>query len=189
MLDPKLLRHALEDIARQLARRGFTLNVAAFAALEAKRKEVQVHAQKLQAERNARSKAIGKAKAQGENIAPLLTEVADLGDQLKAAEACLGEIQSQMDEILMGIPNLPDVSTPEGKDERDNVEVRRWGELPALGFAPKDHVDLGAPLGMDFETAAKLSGARFVPCRSLSAFTPGAYPVYAQCPHQRAWLY
>jgi seryl-tRNA synthetase len=162
MLDPKLLKHALEDIARQLARRGFTLNVAAFAALEAKRKEVQVHAQKLQAERNARSKAIGKAKAQGENIAPLLTEVADLGDQLKAAEACLGEIQSQMDEILMGIPNLPDVSTPEGKDERDNVEVRRWGELPALGFAPKDHVDLGAPLGMDFETAAKLSGARFV---------------------------
>lgn len=162
MLDPKLLRHALEDTARQLARRGFTLDVTAFAALEAERKEVQVRAQGLQAERNTRSKAIGKAKAQGQDIAPLLAEVADLGDQLTDAEARLGEIQDQINEILMGIPNLPDVSTPEGKDERDNVEVRRWGEPPTLGFPPKDHVDLGARLGMDFEIAAKLSGARFV---------------------------
>ncbi|ADE16600.1 seryl-tRNA synthetase [Nitrosococcus halophilus Nc 4] len=169
MLDPKLLRNALAETARQLARRGFELDVTAFAALEAERKEVQVRTQELQAERNARSKAIGKAKAQGEDAAPLLVEVAELGDRLKAAEARLGEIQSQIDEILMGIPNLPDASTPEGRDERDNVEVRRWGEPPALGFAPKDHVDLGGPLGMDFETAAKLSGARFVTLSGLLA--------------------
>jgi seryl-tRNA synthetase len=162
MLDPKLLRHALEDTVHQLARRGFILDAAAFAALEAKRKEVQIRAQELQAERNTRSKAIGKAKAHGEDIAPLLAEVADLGDQLTAVEARLEEIQEQMDEILMEFPNLPDASTPEGKDERDNVEVRRWGKPSVLGFPPKDHVDLGVPLGMDFEAAAKLSGARFV---------------------------
>lgn len=162
MLDPKLLRYNLEDTARQLARRGFTLDVTTFAALEAERKEVQVCVQRLQAERNARSKAIGKAKAQGQDIAPLLAEVADLGDQLTDAEARLGEIQDQINEILMEIPNLPDASTPEGKDERDNVEVRRWGEPPTLEFPPKDHVDLGARLGMDFEVAAKLSGTRFV---------------------------
>jgi seryl-tRNA synthetase len=162
MLDPKLLRHALEDTTHQLARRGFILDAAIFSALEAKRKEVQVRAQKLQAERNIRSKAIGKAKAHGEDIAPLLAEVADLGDQLTAAEARLEEIQKQVNEILMGVPNLPDVSTPDGKDERDNVEVRRWGKPSVLGFPPKDHVELGALLGMDFEAAAKLSGARFV---------------------------
>lgn len=161
MLDPKLLRNALEDTTRQLSRRGFKLDTAEFAALEAERHEVQIRTQNLQAERNARSKAIGKAKAQGEDITPLLAEVARLGDDLKVAERRLVTIQGQIDDILLGTPNLPDTSVPNGKDERDNVEVRRWGELPVPGFTPKDHVDLGVRLGMDFETATKLSGARF----------------------------
>ncbi len=161
MLDPKLLRNALEDTARQLARRGFELNVTEFAALEAERQKVQIRTENLQAERNVRSKAIGKAKVQGESIAPLLAEVATLGEQLKAAEKRLMMLQRQINDILLEVPNLPDASVPDGKDERDNVEVRRWGEPPVLGFAPKDHVDLGVRLGMDFETAAKLSGARF----------------------------
>lgn len=161
MLDPKLLRNGLEDTARQLARRGFELDVTRFATLETERQKVQIHTENLQAERNARSKAIGRAKAQGENIAPLLAKVATLGNQLKAAEERLVALQRQIKDILLEIPNLPDASVPSGMDEGDNVEVRRWGEPSALGFAPKDHVDLGARLGMDFETAAKLSGARF----------------------------
>ncbi|ADJ28831.1 serine--tRNA ligase [Nitrosococcus watsonii] len=162
MLDPKLLRNALADTSRQLARRGFAWDAAAFATLEAERKEMQVRTQELQAQRNVRSKAIGKAKAQGEDIAPLLAEMTELGDHLKTAEARLEVVQAQIEEILLGIPNLPDASTPPGKDEQDNVEVRRWGTPPALAFVPKDHVDLGASLGMDFETAVKLSGTRFV---------------------------
>jgi seryl-tRNA synthetase len=161
MLDPKLLRYALEDTARQLARRGFKLDVAGFAALEARRKEVQVRVQELQSERNTRSKAIGKAKAQGEGITALLAGVAELGEQLKEAEAHLEAIQAQLEATLMEIPNLPDTSVPDGQDERDNVEIRRWGEPAELEFTPKDHVDLGGPLGMDFEVAVKLSGARF----------------------------
>ncbi|KFI23215.1 serine--tRNA ligase [Nitrosococcus oceani] len=162
MLDPKLLRNALADTTRQLARRGFEWDAAAFATLEAERKEMQVCTQELQAKRNARSKIIGKAKAQGEDIAPLLAEMTELGDHLKTVEARLEVVQAQIEEILLGIPNLPDASTPPGKDEQDNVEVRRWGTPPALEFVPKDHVDLGASLGMDFETAVKLSGTRFV---------------------------
>jgi seryl-tRNA synthetase len=161
MLDPKLLRYALEDTARQLARRGFKLDVAGFAALEARRKEVQVRVQELQSERNTRSKAIGKAKAQGEGITALLAGVAELGEQLKEAEAHLEAIQAQLEATLMELPNLPDASVPDGQDERDNVEIRRWGEPAELEFTPKDHVDLGGPLGMDFEVAVKLSGARF----------------------------
>jgi seryl-tRNA synthetase len=161
MLDPKLLRYALEDTARQLARRGFKLDVAGFAALEARRKEVQVRVQELQSERNTRSKAIGKAKAQGEDITALLAGVAELGEQLKEAEAHLEATQAQLEATLMEIPNLPDASVPDGQDEIDNVEIRRWGEPAELEFTPKDHVDLGGPLGMDFEVAVKLSGARF----------------------------
>ncbi|BAW79485.1 seryl-tRNA synthetase [Candidatus Nitrosoglobus terrae] len=162
MLDPKLLRYALEETALRLEKRGFILDRTIFTTLEEKRKEAQILAQKLQAERNVRSKFIGKAKACGKDIAPLLVDVADLGDQITVAEICLEEIQQQVTEILMGIPNLPDASTPEGKDEKDNVEVRRWGEPPVFEFAPKDHVELGAVLGMDFEAAVKISGARFV---------------------------
>ena len=163
MLDPKLLRTRLEETATQLARRGVTLDVERITALEAERKEIQVKTQSLQNERNARSKEIGKAKAAGQDIQPLLAQVAGLGDALKQAEERLEAIQREIEEIAMGIPNIPHASVPDGRDENDNVEVRRWGEPRRFDFEPKDHVDLGAALGMlDFEAAVKITGARFV---------------------------
>ena len=162
MLDPQLLRTDLETTAEKLARRGFTLDVATLQALENKRKSVQMETQALQNERNTRSKLIGKAKAAGEDIQPLLDEVAELGDKLKAAETELAEIQAQLNAILLGIPNILSDKVPDGKDEDDNVELRRVGEPTVMDFTPKDHVDLGADLGMlDFEVAAKLAGSRF----------------------------
>ena len=162
MLDPKLFRAQLEETAVRLAKRGFKLDTARIAALEAERKEVQVRTQALQNDRNTRSKAIGKAKAAGEDVAPLMAEVADLGEQLKQGEARLEMLQSELNDILLGVPNIPHSSVPAGKDENDNVEVRRWREPRSFDFTPKDHVDLGAALGMlDFETAAKIAGARF----------------------------
>jgi len=150
-------------VAEQLARRGVVLDVGALEALEARRKAIQVRTQELQSERNSRSKAIGKAKAAGQDIAPLLAEVADLGDRLKAAEAELAALQEELRAIALGLPNLPHESVPDGRDEADNREERRWGELPAFDFAPKDHVDLGLPTGwMDFDAAAKIAGSRFV---------------------------
>ncbi|MDA1107598.1 MAG: serine--tRNA ligase [Proteobacteria bacterium] len=163
MLDPRFLRSELETAAQRLATRGFALDVAQLGALEVERKQVQVEAEKLQAERNASSKAIGKAKAAGEDVAPLMHAVADLGERLKQAEARLAEIQQRLDVVLLGIPNLPHESVPVGKSEHDNVEVRRVGEPKKFDFTPKDHVDLGHALGqMDFDAAAKISGARFV---------------------------
>ncbi|MDO9372158.1 MAG: serine--tRNA ligase [Gammaproteobacteria bacterium] len=163
MLDPRFLRSELETAAQRLATRGFALDVKQLAGFEAERKQIQVEAEKLQAERNAGSKAIGKAKAAGEDVAPLMSAVADLGDKLKQAEARLAEIQQRLDGVLLGIPNLPHESVPAGKSEHDNVEVRRVGEPKKFDFTPKDHVDLGAALGqMDFDAAAKISGARFV---------------------------
>lgn len=162
MLDPKLLRSELDETARQLARRGVVLDTQKIAALESRRKELQVLTQSLQNERNTSAKAIGKAKATGEDAAPLLAAVADLGDRLKEAEAQLEQIQQEFNTILLGIPNIPHVSVPDGRDENDNVEVRRWGEPPQLDFEPRDHVDLGATNGLlDFETATKITGARF----------------------------
>jgi seryl-tRNA synthetase len=162
MLDPRLIRNQLDETAARLAGRGFKLDTGRLAALEAERKEVQVRTQALQNERNTRSKAIGKAKAAGEDIAPLMAEVADLGEQLKQDEARLETLQAQLNDILLGVPNIPHDSVPAGKDENDNAEVRRWGEPPAFSFTPKDHVDLGERLGgLDFETAAKIAGARF----------------------------
>jgi seryl-tRNA synthetase len=162
MLDPRFLRSDLDAVARQLARRGFTLDTTALQTLEEQRKAIQVQTQELQAERNARSKNIGKAKAAGEDIAPLLKEVEGLGEQLKSKEDELGRLQEQLNAILMGIPNLPHESVPDGKGEEDNPEIRRWGEPTQFDFEPKDHVDLGEGLGMlDFETAAKITGSRF----------------------------
>ncbi len=162
MLDPKLLRTDLDATAQQLARRGYQLDVARIAALETRRKAAQIATQDLQNERNTRSKAIGKAKAQGQDTAPLLAEVADLGDKLKQAETELTQIQNELDELLLGVPNIPHASVPQGRDENDNVEERRWGELRAFDFDPRDHVDIGAALGqLDFDTAAKITGARF----------------------------
>jgi seryl-tRNA synthetase len=162
MLDPKLLRNDLEHVTAQLARRGFTIDTAELQSLETRRKEIQARTQQLQAERNSRSKAIGKAKAAGEDIAPLLQEVAGLGDQLKAAGEELAGLQFTLNSILMGIPNIPHESVPGGKGEEDNPEIRRWGEPADFDFEVKDHVDLGEQLGLlDFQTAAKISGSRF----------------------------
>ncbi len=162
MLDPRLLRNDLDNTTRLLARRGYTLDTSRFLALEEKRKALQVRTQELQAARNTRSKSIGRAKAAGEDIAPLRKEVEGLGDQLKAADEQLGRIQDELNDILMDIPNVPHDSVPDGRDEEDNTEMRRWGEPRTFDFAVKDHVDLGEALGqLDFETAAKLSGSRF----------------------------
>ncbi len=163
MLDPRLLRNELEETAAKLKRRGVDLDIARIKALEASRKDLQVAAQELQNERNSRSKQIGKAKAAGEDIQPLLDEVASLGDKLKAAQDELNSVQAQLQEIALGIPNIPHDSVPDGKDEDDNREERRWGEPRVFDFEPKDHVDLGSAKGwMDFETAAKITGSRFV---------------------------
>ncbi|QVL50367.1 MAG: serine--tRNA ligase [Thiocapsa sp.] len=163
MLDPRLLRTQLDEVAALLSRRGLVLDTARIESLEAERKGLQVEVQALQNERNTRSKVIGKAKASGVDIAPLLAEVSDLGERLKASEVRLEEIQAAVEEIALGLPNLPDASVPDGRDERENREERRWGEPPSFGFQPRDHVDLGAFNGwMDFDLAAKLTGSRFV---------------------------
>ena len=170
MLDPKLLRSDLDQTAATLARRGFVLDIEKFNELEEKRKVIQVKTQELQSERNTRSKEIGKAKAQGEDIQPLLDQVASLGDQLKDSESELRDLQAELDVMLMGIPNLPDDSVPDGDDEDANVEIRRWGEPKEMGFEPKDHVDLGAHDGlMDFEAGSKLTGSRFTVMRGAMA--------------------
>ncbi len=162
MLDPKLIRSDLEGTAEKLERRGFKLDTERLAALETERKKLQVETQDLQSLRNNSAKSIGRAKASGKDVEPLLAAVADLGDKLKAAETRLGEIQQQLDEILMGVPNIPHASTPLGIDENDNREVRVWGEPTKLDFDAQDHVDLGVALGqMDFETAVKIAGSRF----------------------------
>ena len=166
MLDIKLLRNNIDEVATQLMRRNFKLDVDAFNALEDKRKVLQTATQELQNERNTRSKSIGKAKAAGEDIQPLLAEVADLGDKLKAAEQELSELQKEIESIVMGIPNILHDSVPEGKSEDDNVEISTWGEPTKFDFEPKDHVDLGEPNGaMDFEAASKITGTRFVVMR------------------------
>jgi len=149
-------------VAAQLKRRGFELDTDALKALEERRKQLQVATQDLQNERNTKSKSIGKAKASGEDIQPLLDEVAGLGDKLKTAEAELEQVQVEIENIALGIPNIPHPSVPDGRDENDNREERRWGEPPQFDFEPKDHVDLGAARGLlDFDAAAKITGSRF----------------------------
>ncbi|MFJ5240769.1 serine--tRNA ligase, partial [Pseudomonas neuropathica] len=146
----------------RLASRGFALDTARIEALEEQRKTVQTRTEALQAERNARSKSIGQAKQRGEDIAPLMADVERMAGELSAGKVELDAIQTELDSILLGIPNLPHESVPVGKDEDDNVEVRRWGTPTAFDFEVKDHVALGEKFGwLDFETAAKLSGARF----------------------------
>ena len=164
MLDARLLRDDLENTAKRLAQRGFELDTAAFALLEESRKSLQVKTQELQNERNVRSKSIGKAKAAGEDIAPLLAQVGQLGDDLDAAKAELETVLAQIDAVVAGIPNLPDESVPEGKDEADNVEVSRFGEPTRFDFTAKDHVEISAALdeGLDFGSSVKLTGSRFV---------------------------
>ena len=162
MLDPRLVRDNPQEIADLLKKKGYDFPLDVYNALEAERKQVQVDTERLQQERNTRSKSIGKAKASGEDIAPLLAEVGALGEQLDAAKDQLNTLQAKLDEILLSTPNLPNESVPAGADEDDNVEVRRWGTPAEFDFQPQDHVSLGEGLGgLDFETAAKLTGSRF----------------------------
>lgn len=171
MLDAKQLRTDLDNIATQLAKRGFTLDTATLNALEEQRKAIQVKTQELQNERNTRSKSIGQAKARGEDIAPLLAAVSQLGDELDAAKAEQDEVLAKISDIANAIPNLLDESVPEGKDEDDNVEVKRWGTPRDFDFEVKDHVDLGLAVdkGLDFESGAKLAGTRFAVMRGKIA--------------------
>jgi seryl-tRNA synthetase len=163
MLDPKLLRTDPAAVAANLARRGFTLDTAELQQLEEARKRWQVRADELRAERNAHAKKVGKAKAQGQDIASLLEQAESLGQALERAEAELSDVQRRLEELSLGLPNLVHESVPDGRDETANVEVRRWGEPRRFAFTPRDHVDIGERLGqMDFATAGKLSGARFV---------------------------
>ncbi len=163
MLDPRLFRTELELVTEQLARRAFNFDADAYVALEAKRKSVQVKTQELQNERNSRSKAIGQAKAKGEDVQPLLDQVQHLGDALSAAELELSAIQAEMEAVMEAVPNILDSSVPDGKSEELNVELSRWGDVPVFDFEPKDHVDLGTALkGIDFELGVKIAASRFV---------------------------
>ncbi|MGD2128672.1 MAG: serine--tRNA ligase [Lysobacterales bacterium] len=162
MLDPQQLRNDPEAVAAALASRGYDLDVAAWRDLETRRKDLQVRTQDLQNRKNQSARSIGQAKARGEDIQPLLDEVGSLGEELGHLEAEFGEVHARQQAWLMDMPNLPLEGVPEGEDENDNVEIRRWGEPADYGFTPRDHVELGALHGlMDAESAAKLAGARF----------------------------
>jgi seryl-tRNA synthetase len=162
VLDPKLLRTEPERVAVNLARRGFSLDVGALAALEERRKAAQIRVDQVRAERNARSKAIGMAKGRGEDVAPLLREVETLGAQLAAAEADFAAVQAEVERLALELPNLLHESVPEGRDEQANVEVRRHGTPRRFDFEPRDHVAIGElDGGLDFEVAGRISGARF----------------------------
>jgi seryl-tRNA synthetase len=170
MLDPKLVRAEPDAVAKALTKRGFSLDVNKLKQLESDRKELQVKAESLQQERNTRAKNIGKAKANGEDIAPLLAEVENLKSQFTEAEESLKQVQDQLSELLSAVPNVPDEAVPEGKDEEDNVEIRRWGTPREFDFEVKDHVDLGEVTdGLNFEVATKLTGSRFAVMRGQIA--------------------
>ena len=171
MLDPALLRSRLAETAERLKEtRGFTLDVAAIEALESQRKQLSTETQELQNLRNTRSKAIGQAKGKGEDVAPLMAEVAGIGDKLKANEQALADVQAKLAEISLGLPNIPHASVPLGKDENDNLEILRWGTPRPFDFPVKDHVDLGERHGwLDGEAGAKLSGSRFTVLRGQLA--------------------
>jgi seryl-tRNA synthetase len=171
VLDPKLLRSAPADVAANLARRGFKLDVQALTSLEERRKGAQIEADRLRAERNANARKVGMAKGKGEDVAPLIAAGEQMGAQLAAAEAAINTVQEEIDALALGLPNLLQESVPDGADENANVEVRRWGTPPVLDFTPRDHVELGERLGkgMDFEAGARVAGSRFVVLRDQIA--------------------
>lgn len=169
MLDVRLLRQDPEAIAATLQRRGYAFDVQAFNALEERRRRVQVDMESLQNERNRVSKSIGQAKSRGEDVAPLMASVAGVGEKLEQAKGSFAAMQVELDALLLTLPNLPDARVPEGRDENANVELRRIGTVPAFNFEPRDHVDLGARGALDFEAASKISGARYVVLKGLTA--------------------
>jgi len=167
MLDPQLLRTDPEAVAAALKPRGYELDVAAWRELESRRKELQIHVQELQNQKNQSAKSIGQAKARGEDIQPLLDEVRHLGEELGRSESEFNEVRSRQQGWLLEMPNLALPDVPQGNDENDNVEIRKWGELPQFNFEPRDHVELGEVTGMiDAQAAVKLSGTRFVVLKS-----------------------
>ena len=166
MIDPKLLRQSGKEVADNLARRGHQFDADAYLALDEQRKTLQVDTEALQNERNTSAKKIGKAKSSGEDVEPLLAAVKDLGDRLDASESKLREAQAAVQAIELGLPNLLHDDVPTGKDEAENEEVRRWGDIAEFSFEPKDHVDLGTSLGLlDFDAASRISGSRFAVMR------------------------
>jgi len=170
MIDPKLLRQETADVAANLARRGFSFDAGNYLALEERRKTLQIATEELRNERNTSSKSIGAAKARGEDIAPLLEAVRDLGEKLDGSEAELQSLQAELRAIELGLPNLLQDDVPDGCEEADNAEIRRWGEPSKFEFEPKDHIELGDASGMlDFEAASKISGSRFVVMRGQLA--------------------
>jgi len=166
MIDPKLLRQSANEVAENLARRNFEFDADAYLTLEEKRKSLQVDVESLRAEKNNSAKSVGKAKAQGKDIEPLLAAVKDLGERLEKSDAELQSLQSQLQEVELGLPNLLHDDVPSGSDESDNTEVLVWGDVPQFDFEPQDHVDLGAGLGLlDFDAASRISGSRFAVMR------------------------
>ena len=161
MIDIQLLRKDIDNVAARLASRKYQLDVAGFNALEAERKAIQTRTEELQGKRNSLSKQIGMLKGKGEDTSAVMAEVAGIGDELKANETALAQVQEKVAHFMAAIPNLPHPSTPVGQDESGNVEVRKVGTPRAFDFEVKDHVDVGGPLGLDFDTAAKLTGSRF----------------------------
>jgi len=167
MIDPKLFRNELDSVIANLARRGMQFDKQSYLDLEEQRKSLQIKTQSLQNDRKVRSKSIGKAKAAGEDVQPLLDEVAKMGKELDAAKMGFDEVQAKLDELFQGLPNLISKQVPDGKNEDDNQEVRKWGDIPQFNFEPLDHTELGEKLGgIDFATSAKLSGSRFVVMKS-----------------------
>ena len=169
MLDIQVLRNDMTRVTTAMQNRSFAFDADVFAQLDEKRKQLQTQSQELQAKRNQVSKQIGIAKSKGEDVAPIMAQVGSLGEELKQAEDAYKQVQQQLDDLLLTLPNLPHASVPVGKDENDNVEVRKVGTPRSFDFDVKDHVDLGAPLGLDFEMGAKLSGARFTVMRGQIA--------------------
>jgi seryl-tRNA synthetase len=169
MLDIQQLRNDLDGVVSQLAKRGFTFDATSFTKLEAERKTIQTNTEALQAKRNAASKNIGFSKAKGEDVTAIMVEVAGLGEQLKMGELRLAEVQEQLKDLMLNMPNLPHESVPIGKDESQNLEVRKDGTPRSFDFEIKDHTDVGEPLGLDFDTGAKLSGSRFTVMRGQIA--------------------
>ena len=161
MLDIQALRNDLDSVVTQLNKRGFLFNAVQFIELEAERKTTQTNTEALQAKRNAASKSIGYAKSKGEDVSAIMAEVGVLGNEQKASEARLTYIQAQIKDLMLNLPNLPQESVPAGKSEANNVEVRKVGTPRIFDFEIKDHTDVGAPLGLDFDTGIKLSGTRF----------------------------
>lgn len=169
MIDPQLLRKDIAAVAARLATRKFQLDVEKFNTLESERKSLQTRTEELQAKRNQLAKAIGMKKGKGEDAAAEMAEATQINVDMESGAARLSVLQAEIADFLMNIPNLPDEAVPVGKDETENKEVKRWGKIPEFSFPIKDHVDLGAPLGLDFESAAKISGSRFVVLKGPAA--------------------